>query len=60
MHHLKEEQMLYQHYNDLIQISYQRGIPVFSQFAGLNDMELCILKRSVKLSAFCQKKQVAI
>ena len=41
MHHLKEEQMLYQHYNDLIQISYQRGIPVFSQFAGLNDMELC-------------------
>lgn len=40
MHHSKEEQILYQHYNDLLSLSYQRGIPAFSQFAGLNEIEL--------------------
>lgn len=39
MHQSKEEQMLYQHYIDLLRLSYQRGIPAFSQFAGLSEME---------------------
>jgi RNA-binding protein YlmH len=40
MHLSKEEQILLQHYNDLIQLSYQRGIPVYSGFSGLNEMAL--------------------
>lgn len=42
MHQSKEEQILYQHYKDLLQLSYQRGIPAFSQFAGLNEIELAM------------------
>jgi len=42
MHQSKEEQILYQHYKDLLCLSYQRGIPTFSRFAGLNEMELAI------------------
>lgn len=42
MHQSKEEQILYQHYNDLLQLSYQRRIPVFSQFAGLNEMDFAV------------------
>ncbi len=36
----KEEQILLQHYNDLIQSSYQKGIPLFTQFAGMREAEL--------------------
>lgn len=42
MHQSKEEQILYQHYKDLLQLSYQRGIPMFSQFAGLSEKELAM------------------
>ena len=40
MHYSKEEQILFQHFNDMIQLSYQRGIPVFSQFASMSEMTL--------------------
>lgn len=40
MHLSKEEQILLQHFNDMIQLSYQRGIPVYSQFAGLHETAL--------------------
>lgn len=40
MHLSKEEEILFQHYKDLIQMSYQRGIPMYSHFAGFHDMEL--------------------
>lgn len=40
MHLSKEEQILLEHYNDLIQLSYQRDIPVFSQFASFHEAEL--------------------
>ncbi len=43
MHLLKEEEILFQHYRDLIQVSYQRGIPTYSNFAGFRDMELGFL-----------------
>lgn len=43
MHLSKEEEILFQHYKDLIQTSYQRGIPVFSHFAGYHDIELGFL-----------------
>jgi len=36
----KEEQILSKHFNDMIHMSYQRGIPVFSQFASLHEAEL--------------------
>lgn len=36
----KDEQILYEHYNDLIQLSYQRSIPAFSQFASMSELEL--------------------
>lgn len=40
MHLTKEEQILLQHYNDMIQLSYQRSIPVYSQFSSLTELEL--------------------
>jgi len=40
MHLSKEEQILLQHFNDMMQLSYQRGIPVYSQFAGLHEVSL--------------------
>lgn len=40
MHRSKEEQMLFKHFGDMIQMSYQRGIPVFSDFIGLHETEL--------------------
>lgn len=43
MHLPKEEELLFQHYRDLIQVSYQRGIPTYSNFAGFRDMELGFL-----------------
>jgi len=43
MHLPKEEEMLFQHYRDLIRLSYQRGIPTYSNFAGFRDMELGFL-----------------
>lgn len=43
MHLSKEEQILYQHFNDMIQLSYQRGIPVYSQFNSLREAELASL-----------------
>ena len=43
MHLPKEEEVLFQHYRDLIQVSYQRGIPAYSNFAGFRDMELGFL-----------------
>lgn len=36
----KEEQILLQHFNDMIQLSYQRSIPVYSQFCSLAELEL--------------------
>lgn len=36
----KDEQILYEHYNDLIQLSYQRSIPVFSHFASMSELDL--------------------
>lgn len=43
MHFSKDEEMLFKHYKDLIQMSYQRGIPIYSQFAGFREMELGFL-----------------
>lgn len=40
MHLTKEEQILLQHYNDMIQLAYQRSIPIYSQFSSLNELEL--------------------
>lgn len=40
MQRSKEEQILLQHYQDMIQLSYQRGIPVYTQFAGLSEQGL--------------------
>jgi len=36
----KEEQILYRHFDDLIKLADRRGTPVFSGFAGLNEMGL--------------------
>lgn len=36
----KEEQIVYGHFNDLYQFANKRGRPVFSDFIGLNEMEL--------------------
>ena len=36
----KEEQILLQHFNDMIQTAYQRSIPVFSHFCSLTELEL--------------------
>lgn len=43
MHLPKEEEIIFQHYRDLIRVSYQRGIPTYSNFAGFCDMELGFL-----------------
>lgn len=40
MHLSKEEQILSKHFSDMIHTSYQRGIPVFSQFLSLHEAEL--------------------
>ncbi len=40
MHLSKEEQILLKHFSDMIHMSYQRGIPVFSQFVSLHEVEL--------------------
>lgn len=40
MHFSKEEQILFQHFNDMINLSYQRGIPVYSHFVSLREMTL--------------------
>lgn len=36
----KEEQILYRHFDDLMKLADRRGTPVFSGFAGLNEMGL--------------------
>lgn len=33
----KDEKILFQHFNDLIQLSYYRGIPAYSQFTSLHE-----------------------
>lgn len=40
MHLTKEEQMLLEHDKDLIQMSYQRNIPLFGQFNSMMELEL--------------------
>lgn len=52
MHLSKEEQILFQHFNDMIQLSYQRGIPVYSHFVSLSEMTLVCQA----LDAFYDKK----
>lgn len=52
MHLSKEEQILSKHFSDMIHMSYQRGIPVFSQFASLHEAELA----SQALDAFYGKQ----
>ncbi|MBR1743694.1 MAG: hypothetical protein IJ733_17870, partial [Lachnospiraceae bacterium] len=44
-HHLKdkEEEVLYKHFKDLIQASYQRMIPTYSHFAGIHELSLGFL-----------------
>lgn len=39
----KDEEMVFQHYRDLIRAAYQRGIPVYSNFAGFRELELGFL-----------------
>lgn len=39
----KDEEVLFKHYRDMIKMSYQRGIPIYSNFAGFRDMELGFL-----------------
>ena len=42
MHQIKdkEEEMLYKHFKDLIQTSFQRMIPMYSHFAGFHELAL--------------------
>lgn len=40
MHLSKEEQISYNHFRDMYNVAYNRGIPVFSDFVGLNGIEL--------------------
>ncbi len=40
MHLTKEEQIIYNHFNDLSRLANKRGRPVFSGFVGLNEMGL--------------------
>ena len=41
MHLSKDEQILYNHFEDMYNTAYNRGIPIFSDFVGLNGLELC-------------------
>ena len=41
MHLSKDEQILYNHFEDMYNTAYNRGIPTFSDFVGLNGLELC-------------------
>lgn len=43
MHRSKEEEMLCKHYRDLIDFSYQRMIPAYSNFAGVHELSLGFL-----------------
>lgn len=36
----KEEQILYRHFDDISRLAARRGIPLFSDFAGLNEMDI--------------------
>ena len=36
----KEEQIILKHYHDLINLSYQRSIPAYSQFGSMSELEL--------------------
>ena len=36
----KEEQIIYSHYEDMFHLADRRGIPVYSNFAGLNEINL--------------------
>lgn len=36
----KEEQILLKHFHDLINLSYQRSIPAYSQFCNMSELEL--------------------
>lgn len=36
----KEEQILFKHFHDLINLSYQRSIPAYSHFCNMNELEL--------------------
>ena len=36
----KEEQILYNHYKDMYQLAQRRGIPVYSNFAGINEINI--------------------
>lgn len=40
MHLSKEEQILYDHFEDMYNIAYNRGTPIYSDFTGLNGIEL--------------------
>lgn len=40
MNLLKEEQILYNHYKDMYQLAQRRGIPVYSNFAGINEINI--------------------
>ncbi len=40
MHLSKDEQILYNHFEDMYDIAYNRGAPIYSDFMGLNNVEL--------------------
>lgn len=43
MHLSKDEQILYDHFDDMYDIAYNRGAPIYSDFTGLNGVELAYM-----------------
>lgn len=43
MHLSKDEQILYDHFEDMYDIAYNRGAPIYSDFTGLNGVELAYM-----------------
>ena len=43
MHLSKDEQILYNHFEDMYDIAYNRGAPIYSDFMGLNNVELAYM-----------------
>lgn len=43
MHLSKDEQILYDHFEDMYDVAYNRGVPVYSDFMGLNGVELAYM-----------------
>ena len=43
MHLSKDEQILYNHFEDMYDIAYNRGVPIYSDFMGLNNVELAYM-----------------